>query len=110
MEPIISSNPRCHSKIFGCRVGIPFSTDGGMYGRPLTGKELLLYYSIPQPLLPHRALWYHLDPIIDALIPGTLPLAFFHNITSPTSRLDRIYDIFLVKDDDISHGAQCYLQ
>ena len=81
-----------------------------MYGRPLTGEELLLCYSIPQPLLPHRLLWSLLDSIVDTLLPGALLLAFVHSIASSTSRLDRIYDTFLDKDDDVSHSAQCYLQ
>ena len=39
-----------------------------------------------------------------------LPLAFVYSIVSSASRLDKIYDTFLDKDDDISHGAQCYLR
>ena len=74
MEPIISSNPRCHSSIFGCQFGIPFIIDGVMYSRPLIGEELLLRYSIPQPLLPHRSVWSLIDPIVDALLPGAFAI------------------------------------
>ena len=110
MEPIISSSPGSHSTVFGNHFGIPFSIDSIMYGQLLTWEELLLCYSIPPSPLPYRISWSRLETIVDALLPGALVFVFIDSIASSESRLGKIYDNCLVKDDDEFHGAHCYFQ
>ena len=42
--------------IFGLRLGIPFlDVDGSIYGRPLSGADLLLHYSVPAQIIPDKS-------------------------------------------------------
>ena len=93
------------------RFDVPFlDTDGNMYGRPLSSTELMLCYSIPEQILPDRNKWNHLDSILDSLLPGSLPFHMVDCIASSASCLGRVYDSQILADDDISHGARCFLQ
>ena len=47
--------------------------------------------------------------MLDELLPGSLTFNFMNCVASSAPRLGRIYDVHLSNDDDISHGASCYL-
>ena len=110
-EPSISHQQNSHNGLFGSRFGVPFQgKDGCTYGRPLSGEELLLCYSVPTAIIPDHSVWPILDPIIDALLPGSLPFQFINSIASSYSIMDRVYSNQVSESDEISNSASCYLQ
>ena len=110
IEPLPPGQVSGVHSVFGRRFGVPFlDIDGSMYGRPLSGAELLSCYPIPVHIHPASTTWPRLDAILDALLPGCLPFRMVDCIASSASRLDRVYDTQLLADDDMNHGARCFL-
>lgn len=55
-EPIPPGRVISIYSIFGLRFGVPYlDVDGDMYGRPFSGSELMLCYSIPEHIIPDRS-------------------------------------------------------
>ena len=111
-EPIIATHQDCHNGVFENSFGVPFQgKDGSTYGRPVSGKELLRCYSDPPPIIiPDNSVWPTPDPILDMLIPGSLPLFFIDSIATSYSIIDRVYSNQTLESDDCSNIASCYLQ
>ena len=109
VEPILSSGASATYSIYSQKCVVPFQdTNSDFYGRPVSGSELLLFYSIPRDTIPMCGNWSQLDNILDALLPGFLLICMVDAISSSISRLGRIYDTLLVDDNDTSDGALCY--
>ena len=82
VEPILSSGASATHSIYGQKYLVPFQdTNGDFYGRSVSGSELLLFYSTPRDIIPPCGNWPQLDNILDALLPGFLPICMVDSIS-----------------------------
>lgn len=80
--------------VFGQRFGIHFvAIDGAMYGRSISGEELLLCYSVPKDTIPEHSIWSRFYSILDSILPGNLPFRFVNIIAFCPSRLGVLFTL-----------------